>query len=366
MNMHGTARSLLWLAATLVAAATAAAQVPGFGDLATRTPERGRPPAEAPRKVDLEYSLRARLRSFLVKADFWAGGKLLMDARRQPDGRTLLSLARVEEQPWKFMWFAPKAIGAQAGYAADVTLAAGTWPARKAAEGLVEKRAREVHRQWQQEWQGTQPLNWFFQFYIIGDPLGRFSTAIEPGGRVSATTNRMTGRWLPRGFQNWLDGKAEEGYGYWGEEPQPPEYAPRCYEAFAQAMELLSHPVLPASAGPGRLPDAGSRYSLVYAGELDAGRKVLETLAPKARDRFKGTCTFEMSGVVGSGDSASVTLRSPPVKPADGQGIEARFSREAVLDRRTLECARDRAHLELSKGSESSLVLDVGYRPHEE
>lgn len=298
--------------------------------------------------TDLSYDLEVRIRSFKVDADLLAGARLEMDATPHAGG-TRLVLRRPVEHPWKFYWVAPVVGREEVKFASEVSLPAATWDARKKADAAADRRGRELWSKWQKEWKGKRAFDQAFSFYVIGSPRGRFVVEAPAGGGVSKANNRVTDRWLPTGFPDWVAGKKVEGYAFWADDPSPPEWEPHTYDALAAAVKLLSTPV--------------REGEVVHPDVAGAARQVLETLVPKTKGQFGGRADVPLTMTASTeGERRVLEGTSAPVKVAGQSGMSLVLHRRTVLeaDGRPLS---DHARVELKKGSELSLKLSVGWGP---
>lgn len=296
--------------------------------------------------VELSYDLEVRIRSFKVDADLMSGARLEMDASPHAGG-TRLVLRRPVEDPWKFYWVSPVVGREEVKFASELSLPAATWDARKKAEAAADRRGRALWAKWQRAWKGKRAFDQAFSFFVIGSPRGRFIVEAPAGGGVSKVVNRVTDRWLPTGFPDWVAGRKVEGYAYWANDPSPPEWEPHTYDAMAAATKLLSVPV--------------SEGSVVHPDVAGAARHVLETLVPKTKGQFGGRADVPLTMTATSeGERRILEGTSAPVKVAGQSGMSLVLHRKTVLepDGRPVS---DRMRVELTKGGELSLKLSVGW-----
>lgn len=309
--------------------------------------------------VELSYSLEVRLRSFQVDADLWAGGRLAMK-RGDEAGRARYVLDRVVEDPWKFYWSSPGIGSAEVKNATEAVPAAATWAARTAVEKDAETRARARHDRWTKQWGGKRALDQSFVFLVIGPPAGRFAFTSSRAGAVSGVQNRMTDRWLPTGFPDWVAGKPVQGYGFWAADPQPPPWEPHCYHALVEALKLLKTPI--ATDAQLAAIDAGQKWELTLAAVPEGARAVLETLAPKTKGRLGGAGGAKIPLVTtAAGDAIAIDGKSEAVKVGDG--VTMTVERHARARKDAEGVVADRVEVRLDKGSDLRFVLKIGYEP---
>lgn len=270
-------------------------------------PNESRGDAPLRQEVELRYELRVRIRSLRIDADLWSGGRLVMAADPNgSDGTTTLRLVRVLEHPWKLWWVSPLVGFGELKYAEEIALDSGTWASRMRAESATQSRGRLRWEQWRREWGGNADLDQSFAFYIIGSPRGRWRTLLGPTGEIQTVVNRLTHRWLPNGFTDWLAGNPREGYGFWADDPEPPAWEPHAYHAFAEALRLLSVSAIPAS---GWTPIDGARWEVRHRELVSGARQVLETLAPATRGRVPGSGDALFQYVVEEGEGGRFVIR---------------------------------------------------------
>lgn len=231
--------------------------------------------------AEVTFELKAKIRSFSVDADLWAGARLGFDADPQEGGGTKFALTRVAESPWKFYWVSPAVGSAEAKFATEATFAEASWPARQAAEKDAETRGRAKHAEWTKAWGGKRPFDQAFTFFVIGAPAGRFRFESSPTGAVGPVTNRLTNRWLPNGFPDWVAGKGEQGYAFWANDAQPPAWEPHTWHAVEKALRLLACDALQQG-----VVAAAASWTKECPALTAGARDVVETLAPKTKGRL--------------------------------------------------------------------------------
>lgn len=330
-------------------------------------------PANA-EEYELRYEVRVRIRSLRLDADLWSGGRLALASVNDASGVSTLRLSRVLEHPWKFWWVSPLIGSSEVKYAEEVTLDAGTWASRRVAEQAVRSRSRLRWERWRREWGGDAELDQAFSFHLIGDPSGRWLTRIGQAGEVLSVTNRLTHRWLPTGFADWLEGRPQEGYGFWADDPEPPEWEPHAYHAFADALRLLEVPALPFERSrpadesirhDRSLPSPGDEWEVRHPNLPNAARRVLETLAPATKGRFdvSGTAVLRFRAEDGPNGRLVVRGESPLTRVPGKERFEHRSRRELVIDRATGRVLADELQVEIRRGEQASLEIEVARIP---
>lgn len=308
----------------------------------------------------LAFSLKGKVRGLAVDADFWAGAELDLAGRTDRAGRLQLDLVAPRTAPWRFYWYKLPLQSPKAGYSCEVSPAAGTWPARKAAEDAAERHAREVHRTWQGVSRRRDPLDYVLRFLVIGDPAGRFGFPTDPRGGVGEASNRMTGRWLPRGWDDWVAGRPEEGYGFWEVAEAEPSFAPRLYAGLAKALGLLAAPALPA----GPAPAPGARYALDTPGVTEAAFASFETMVPKAAGQFSGGGSPRLEYRAEGGPRRGLTVEGDSgEQPTTGaSGVRYRYRRTLVRGPGAGPIEANRASFEAWRSADERLEVEIGYR----
>lgn len=320
-------------------------------------------PAVARAQADLWYELRLRVRSFQADADLWAGARLRMSESVEEDGRRVLELVEPLEDAWKLYRISPLLGRNELKHAAELTLPEGSWSARLSAESRAEELARQRYEVWRRQWGIVQEFDQAFSFFIIGAPARRFSVRVHEDGATREVQNRLTHRWLPTGFPDWLAGAAEEGYGFWADDARPPHWEPHGYHALASALELLdTSPLKDGSPGATLALAAGERYRVHVPSVPERTRAVLETLHPPARGRFRGRGEGELDLVVVEVKKGGVRLRGRSGWRAaqEGGGLEYRLSRRARVSLPE-GLVGDEVEVELRRGRDAELRLVVGW-----
>lgn len=231
-----------------------------------------------PSTWDVWYSASARERGARADADLLAGGRLTMTGLPSSSGAFRLSSSAIVEHPWKLYWVDPLGpFGEEIKAASVVTLPETTWLALEAARNENAAFGRLRHQRWLEHAEKPRKLDGSFAFIVIGPVEGRFRFDVGAHGAISEATNRMTHRWLPGPFDQFVGTElVPNGYWFWNNgEVEPFDYEPHTYHAFAAALELLAVP-LP------RLP--GSVLS--WPDVVKTASEVLSTLAPKGRAWF--------------------------------------------------------------------------------
>lgn len=344
-------------------------QGPGFDGLSS-APAEARAGSGAvdttPFAAELFYGLQVRLRSFKVDADMLAGGKLAMRGQPAKDGSVTLALERPVTHPWKFYWVSPAIGAAEVKCASEVTLSEGTWQARAEAEKEAERNALKQHAAWTSQWGGKKQFDQSFTFFVIGAPKARFNSQLSRGGKLTGISNRMTHRWLPGGFFDWLEKRPQEGYGFWAKEDRPPDWQPHCYHAFAAALKLLEQDAL-KSGSPEQTASLGlnGRFVSAFPDLPQRTRAVLETLVPRTKGEFSGSGSPSGQATVTelTDDWLGVTTAIAPMKVDGGDGVQLKLTRRSRFDRRRGHMAADRCDVEIWKGDNPKLSLQVGYGP---
>lgn len=290
--------------------------------------------------VELSFELEVHVRKFVIDADLLAGARLQMESTG-----TELVLQTPIEHPWKLYRVSPLVGPAEVKYASDVSLPIVSWTDREKAEEAADRRGRDL---WKRHGEKNE-FDQAFIFYVIGAPEGRFVVEQAPRGGVSKVTNRVTDRWLPTGFVDWVNGKPVEGYAFWANEPQPPDWQPHTYDALAEALRLLSVPV--------------SEGRVVHPDVAGQARAVMETLMPmtKGRTSWHRDVALKMTATR-DGENTVFEGRSGLVKVDGESGLRLTLYRRTTLDPQGLSVS-DEVRVELKKDKELSLKLSVGYRP---
>ncbi len=300
------------------------------------------------------YSVSARVRGARADADLVAGGRLSMAGFRTPSGVLSLSLGDVLEHPWKLYWVDPLGpFGEEVKTASVVTLPEASWIALETVRAANRAHGRREHQRWLENAQRPRALDASFAFIVIGSAQDRFRFAVGADGAVSEVTNRMTHRWLPGPFDQFI-GTAEpvpNGYWFWNQgETEPFEYEPRTYDALATALGLLAVP-LPRTAGAiFSWPDAA-----------DIASEVLGTLAPKGRSRLpaaarRGPFRAPVRAETLANGNRRLSTRSSTAVPALHLERETVFSSDG-------RPVSSRARVRLESGRSGMLEVEVGYKP---
>ncbi len=320
--------------------------------LACLAPCRPTGAAEEPGTIwEVWYSIEARVRSARADADLEGGGSLSMNGRRLPSGALSLSLGEVRIHPWKLYWLDPIGpLGEEVKMSSVVTLPEAGWEALEAARLEAEAEGAVRHRRWLDRAERPRGLDGTFAFVVIGPERDRFRLEIAGDGRLVEVVNRMTDRWLPGPFDQFLETPHPSGYWFWNlGETEPFEYEPHTYHAFAAALELLALP----------LPGAGAENA-VWTDLAPRALRVLETLAPRTptsrlSDGFAPATELVVSRSTGPDGAARLEMAS------SGTPAEAHAERETVFSSDG-EPVSDRIRVRLNAPRGGSLEIAAGYR----
>lgn len=322
----------------------------------------GPPPApKPPADVILSYKVETRIRTRAVDADLWAGGALVMEASRT-NGELALALKSVREHPWKFYRFDPLIGRSETKFGTMVTLPERSWKARAEADRETSERARATWQRWRDEWGGDDDLDGSFAFFVVGDIAKRFRVEVAPGGRVASIANNVTDRWVPNGLALWLSGQPVEGYAYWADDPQPPEWRTHTYDALAVALELLAQPALPGD-DPGSIGDLrpGATFEHRHPRLVETTTSVVETLAPAAKGRLDATGSGVFVYRVADAGSGRIALTGEASR--EKKGLLIRATRSLVLEAPSGLPVSDRMQVEMVRGRDLLIRVEVAYAP---
>lgn len=324
---------------------------------------------------ELKLLLRQRHWTGRLALDQWAGGRMLGVFTDRGDGVRRFELARPLDDPWTFRWYPTRD---------EVKLGAAVWVERARGDVYaslarrLEPQARERYARWwdgdrvertmdrQPPWLDEADGFWArrhrleneekdplageptYPFHVLGPAAGRLAFDVDPDGRVRAASivETMTEPWLPRGWQESLEGRTRPGYGYW--DRKRPRWEPRTYETLGRLLALLawscsdeSVPWLPAATAA-----------------------AVETLVPRAEGRFdwEGTlplrCRTERAE---DGATVEVALAddrlagSPPLRFRTWRLFRAPSAAGTAADELQLLVGDDAERLKL--------WVRVGYRP---
>lgn len=364
----------------LVPTATLLTTVALLADAKPLPGQPGRPGGVAflPPQAEISFRLEARLDTATLEADVEAAGRLWMRRKDRVGGPVTLSLVQPLEHPWKLYAVDPLGpAGDEVKLAAVVTLPEGSWEALEAAREEIRRLGEEKHRQWAASTGSDRPLDGTFAFVVIGPPAGRFNVEIGADGRLRSVTNHLTDHWLPEDFDRlakaWQaaereGGRPPEGYWFWNQgEAEPPPWQPHTYHALAAALELLELPLF-----PGDDPEAAARqgeggsYRLELPEVAEGIRRVLETLAPKAKGRLAGSGAATARFTVEEVTPERLVVAAEVAGAQVGEGRQAAtvtLHRRLVYDRRRRQVESDQlqATLEAPGGH---LSIEVGHQPY--
>ena len=328
-----------------------------------RTPVDAAAPGSGSSELELSFEAKGKIRSSMVDADIWAGGRLLMTASGAPGGGTSLKLVRPLDDPWKFFWVNP-VIGEQfVNCGSEVAVSAPTWPARTAAEQRASQRGLRQYQLWKQQWGGTRPFKNSFAFYVIGDPAHRLQASVGAGGAVSGVVNRLTQRWLPNGWWDWMAGHPQEGYGFWAHDAAPPEWEPHAYHGFVAAMALLAKDALAnGSADQTIALGSGGTFVTQYYDVPTVGGRVLTTMFPRAAGHVHGTGAPQLKSTV-TLDPQFVRIAGHTGWLRTSDGYQYSLTRLSRYDRTQARLVSDHVEAELKMADNNWVSLSVGYDP---
>lgn len=289
--------------------------------------------------VELSFDLEVHVRKFVIDADLLGGARLQMEQKGEK-----IVLQTPIEHPWKLYRVSPLVGPAEVKYASDVSFDEVSWEERKAAQEAADRRGRTL---WKRHGE-KHGFDQAFIFYVIGSPKGRLVVERRTGGGVSKVTNRVTDRWLPTGFNDWINGKPVEGYAFWEDAPKP-DWEPHTYDALVAALSLLSVPV---AEGPVLHPNVAGQ-----------ARGVMETLMPVTRGRtsWKGDVTLTMAATR-AGENTVFEGTSARVNVDGEKDLFLTLHRKTLLDSERVPVS-DEVRVELTQGRTMSLKLSVGYKP---
>ncbi len=323
------------------------------GTVASSVARGSDPPDSELRHYEVWYRLKALVRSPRIDADIRAGGRLLMSVNPKAGNTQRLSLVAPLEDPWKLYWVDPLGPFGQETKVAMVTaLPQGSWDALATTREKIERIGREHHTVWLQDADPKRPLDGVFGFLVIGPARDRFAIDFAPEGTVEKVTNRLTDRWLPGPFDQFVGREAgknlTKGYWFWNDrEAMPPDWEPHTYRALAAALELLALPLPDPQAG---------EATILWEDPEEIATRVLATLAPKAR----------LGGRTRT--SRPKTVRAEGRR--EGQTLSLRAHRaedDLLIDRRTTRSSpspipeSDHLRLEIQHRTHL-LVIEVGYQ----
>ena len=226
----------------------------------------------------LDFRLTVRVESPSLDSELLAGGRLELRAEETAlsQGRWVLRLERILEDPWKLYWVDPWGpFGEEVKVASVIDLTGGSWAELKEGRQAAQRSGLVRYQQWIENREGRSPrFDGSFAFVVLGPVRGRFSIGVGSESDIPTVVNEMTTSWRSGEFAQWEgDGwkYPPGGYWFWNEgEGQPFDWEPHTYHALAAAAELLTL---------GRLPIAENQAETAARTALS----VLQILAPKAR-----------------------------------------------------------------------------------
>ena len=326
-------------------------------------PVKAAAPGTGTSDLELAFEVKGKIRSSMVDADIWAGGRLSMAASGAPGGATTLKLVRPLDDAWKFFWVNP-VIGSQfVNCGSEVAVSAPTWPARAAADKRASDRGQHQYQLWTQQWGGKQPYKNSFAFYIIGDPRDRVQATVSPGGTVGGVVNRLTQRWLPNGWSDWMAGHPQEGYGYWASDAHAPDWEPHAYHGFIAAMALLGKDALAnGSADQTIALGSGGTFVTSYYDVPTLGGRVLTTMFPRAAGHVHGTGAPQLRSTV-TLDPQFIRVAGHSGWLTTSDGYQYSLTRMARYDRSLGRLVSDHVDVELKMAADNWVSLTIGYDP---
>jgi hypothetical protein len=310
------------------------------------------------------------------------------------DGSGRFRLLRPLEDPWVFRWY-PTTDEAKLGAAVAVAEPIGD-PYGALVPDLIPL-AKRRHREWWvddrvadetgalPDWRGRTDAFWaethrrerdvppalhdepVYPFYVLGEPSGRVDFSIDELGRLSPGSihEAMTQPWLPRGWEDWKEGRHNAGYGYW--DRVRPEWEPRTYPALVAALRLLDWSPLPATEATD-LDDSGYDRPLPGCGTDVVGHLigVAKALNPKlARGpAWSGALSLRFR-TRADGDSVWLTGDSGDRSLSRPEDVSVRVWRHARFDPAAARLRVDelQAIAAADRPDRFKLWVRVGYRP---
>jgi hypothetical protein len=323
-------------------------------------------PAEQLRALTIH--LRARVRSFSVDADIWAGGSWKMRTTTGPDGQVTFSLVDSLLSPWRFYWVDPAGPFGELAWGGTVGFLPPHGPGvREGVDSAAMQFIQGVYQDWRSQG-GDFRLDGNDSFYVFGDPADRFRFAVLPDGRQAGpVTNLLTHQWVSDGVARWEAGAPVPGYGFGQVMSEPPEsYEPHLYHALVEAVRLLRLSVM-AGDSPEQTAalGAGADYTRPLGSAPKGAFGVLKTLVPQVAKTVSPREDLSFAHRVVAVDAGTLRVAADTGSGVSmGDSVKGRVRRETRYDRTQGHVVADALEFDLKRGgSAQSLVLRIGYGP---